>query len=215
VRIGGGTIAGLLLGAILVVAAPSPAVAAGKPKKPVTCSEGKTLLQAPHRVRVFRVGHPRRWLVCSRWVHKPVRLQDAVWADIFGLRLCAQGDYVVSAWHWDNGETAAWQLVWVNIRTGASRFADLGTGDHADEPNVRSVAVAPDGAMAYVDTAVAGEERIGFVATNRHRSTRTWKTLASEPAGTVAADTLRFDGAVIRWDNVDGTQGSVARPKAG
>jgi hypothetical protein len=215
VRIGGGTIAGLLLGAILIVAAPSPAAAAVKPKKPVTCSSGTTVLQAPHRVRVFRVGHPRRWLVCSRWVRKPRRLQDEEWADIFGLRLRAQGDYVVSAWHWDNGETAAWQLVWVNIRTGASRFADLGTGDHADEPMVRSVAVAPDGAMAYVDTAVAGEERIGFVATNRQRSTRTWRTLATEPTGTVAADTLRFDGAVIRWDNVDGTQGSVARPKAG
>jgi hypothetical protein len=49
---------------------------------------------------------------------------------------------------------------WADIRTGASRFADLGTGDHADEPMVRSV-------------------------------------------------------AVIRWDKVDGTQGSVPRPKAG
>ena len=211
-RIGGGTVGGLLVGALLLVAA-APTGAAAKPRRPVTCSSGTTVLRAPHRVRVFRVSGPvRKWFVCSRWVRTPKRLQDETWADIFGMRLRADGDYVASAWHWDNGETAAWQLVWVNIRTGASRFADLGTGDHADEPMVRSVAVARDGAMAYVDTAVAGEERIGYVATNRKRSTRTWKTLVRLPAGTVAADTLRFDGAVIRWDNRDGTQGSVPRP---
>jgi hypothetical protein len=204
--------------ALAAICAMPPAAGAAKRKKLVTCSSGTTLLHAPNRVRVFRVvirratdvtSAQRRWYVCSRWLRTPKSFQNEVWADIRKSDLRIEGHRVVSAWFWDNGETGAWEMRWIDTRTGKRRLASLGSGDSAEEPVVAAFAVAPDGAMAYLDGGQDDEDRVGYVQTNRHRRTDTWTTLARLPKDSVVPRSLRFDGDVIRWQARDGTEGTV------
>lgn len=223
--VGRGTVPVVVAAAVAMTTLVVPAGAAGRAaparKRPVTCRSGHTLLRAPNRVRVFRVvvrratdvtSAQRRWYVCSRWLRKPRSFQNEVWADIRTSRLQIVGDRVLSAWFWDNGETGAWELKWVDTRTGRRALASLGSGDSADEPTVGGMAVAPDGAMAYLDVGQETEDRIGYIATNRSALTRRWTTLATLPKDSVVPDSLRFTGGELEWTTRDGTPDSATVP---
>jgi hypothetical protein len=86
--------------------------------------------------------------------------------------------------------------------------------DLQDTKGIAGVAVAPSGAMAYVegyDGASESSQRIGY-APVRGKQLGAPRVLADDPRGEVDSRTLTVSSSTVSWTTLAGEPGSVAIP---
>jgi hypothetical protein len=206
--------------ALLAVLALTLAVTTAEARAPRTCTKPKPKFRDGSiriQTTIGSLGN-QQWFICSSTIRRPKLWNDqGQYIQDTAASFRRFGNRVAYSWIWDDGAGAGWEIGWVDVRTARAELTDVDFDDVADSAGVDAVAVASNGAMAYLEDvegpAGTSPQRIGYAPLTAKRGLGTPRVIVEKP-GEVDPKSLKITRTVVSWTTKSGEPRSVPVPAA-